>query len=289
MKGNEKESTRRKEQERKDNGRGPGQGEELQGKKDSYDDSESQKAPQEGKAVYSDSGKESADRAEEASAAYAISQIQPFSENRAPGDAFWNNQVMIHGLVKGAFRYSHTMCGESFWRCTLEVRRLSGQLDHIPFIVSERLMDTSQSYDGRYLEIQGQLRSHDRVVGSHRELQLMVFAREVWEVDEKTGLSNQTEQIQLDGFLCREPIYRATPFGREITELMLAVNRPYGKTDYIPCVCWGRNARYAGGFAVGFRLLVWGRIQSREYTKLVEGKTRKVRRVYEVSVSRMEM
>lgn len=174
----------------------------------------------------------------------------------------------------------------------LRVERLSNSYDIIPVMISERLMDVTQDYRGRYMEVQGQFRSYNRHDERKNKLVLSVFAREAGfiEVDEENmPESNQTNQVYLDGYICKEPIYRKTPLGREIADLLLAVNRPYGKSDYIPCICWGRNARYAGNFKVGDRVLVWGRIQSREYMKRLDEENVEKRVAYEVSVSKLEM
>ena len=133
-------------------------------------------------------------------------------------------------------------------------------------MVSERLLDVTQDYVGEYIEIHGQFRSYNRHEEKHNRLVLSVFAREVRFVEEEDD-SVPVNQIFLDGYICKPPVYRKTPLGIEIADLLMAVNRPYGKSDYIPCICWGRNARYASAFAVGGHVLIWGRIQSREYVK----------------------
>ena len=169
----------------------------------------------------------------------------------------------------------------------LLVRRLSDSEDRIPVMVSERLLDVTQDYTGRYIEIQGQFRSYNRHEEKRNRLVLSVFARELNFVEE-TEESVPLNQIFLDGFICKPPVYRRTPLGREIADMLLAVNRPYGKSDYIPCICWGRNARYASAFAVGGHVLLWGRIQSREYMKRTGDNETERRTAYEVSVSKLE-
>ena len=169
----------------------------------------------------------------------------------------------------------------------IRVERLSDSEDLIPVMVSERLLDVTKDYKGLKIEVVGQFRSYNRHEEKKNKLVLSVFAREIDFVDEMPE-NSKTNQIFLDGFICKPPIYRRTPLGREIADILLAVNRPYGKSDYIPCICWGRNARFAGTFQVGSRCLVWGRIQSREYVKkLGEGEMEK-RIAYEVSVSKLE-
>ena len=138
------------------------------------------------------------------------------------------------------------------------------------------------------ITVQGQFRSYNRHEERKNRLVLSVFAREIEFVDE-TPESSKTNQIYLDGFICKEPIYRKTPLGREIADLLLAVNRPYGKSDYIPCICWGRNARFASNFTVGTRCEIWGRIQSREYIKKISEEDAQKRVAYEVSVSKLEL
>jgi primosomal replication protein N len=155
-------------------------------------------------------------------------------------------------------------------------------------MISERLLDVSADYRGSLVVINGQFRSYNRHEEHKNKLVLSVFAREVEFVTEISE-TVKTNQIFLDGYVCKEPIYRKTPLGREIADLLLAVNRPYGKSDYIPCICWGRNARYASNFQVGERCLVWGRIQSREYMKKIGEDELEKRVAYEVSVSKLEI
>ena len=161
-------------------------------------------------------------------------------------------------------------------------------LDIIPLMVSERLIDVTEDYQGYYIAVNGQFRSYNRHEERKNRLVLSVFAREI-EFVESMEESARSNQIYLDGYICKEPIYRKTPLGREIADLLLAVNRPYGKSDYIPCICWGRNARFASGFAVGERCEIWGRIQSREYMKKLDEETLEKRVAYEVSVSKLEL
>ena len=167
------------------------------------------------------------------------------------------------------------------------VKRLSNSDDRIPLMISERLIDVRQDYTGEYIMVTGQFRSYNQHEEKKNRLVLSVFVREVAFVDEELD-GAKTNTILLDGYICKRPIYRKTPLGREIADLLLAVNRPYGKSDYIPCICWGRNARFASGFEVGEHVQVLGRIQSREYIKkLTEVETEK-RIAYEVSVSKLE-
>ncbi len=198
-----------------------------------------------------------------------------------------NNQVVIMGEIVGEFAFSHEIYGEGFYMVDVLVTRLSESADIIPLMVSERLLDVTKDYKGTKIMVTGQFRSYNRHEERKNKLVLSVFAREI-EFIEEVGESSKTNQIFLDGYICKEPIYRKTPLGREIADLLLAVNRPYGKSDYIPCICWGRNARFASGFEVGTRCAIWGRIQSREYVKKISETEAERRVAYEVSVSKLE-
>lgn len=199
-----------------------------------------------------------------------------------------NNQVTIMGEIVSGFSYSHEIFGEAFYMVDVRVQRLSDSFDVIPMMVSERLIDVTADYQGYFIEVNGQFRSYNRHEERKNRLVLSVFAREIVFVEEIEE-SAKTNQIFLDGYICKPPIYRKTPLGREIADLLLAVNRPYGKSDYIPCICWGRNARFASGFEVGERCQIWGRIQSREYMKKLDEVQAEKRVAYEVSVSKLEV
>ena len=198
-----------------------------------------------------------------------------------------NNKVTVIGQVVSDFTFSHEVFGEGFYMVDLAVNRLSDQEDRIPLMISERLIDVTADYRGQTLEAAGQFRSYNRHEGSKNRLVLSVFVREIRFLEEFTDYT-KTNQIFLDGYICKEPIYRKTPLGREIADLLIAVNRPYGKSDYIPCIAWGRNARYASAFEVGSRVRIWGRVQSREYTKKLSELESEKRIAYEVSVSKLE-
>lgn len=170
----------------------------------------------------------------------------------------------------------------------VRVQRLSDSSDILPLMISERLIDVTADYKGCFVAVNGQFRSYNRHEERKNKLVLSVFAREIFFVDEMEE-SAKTNQVYLDGYLCKEPIYRKTPLGREIADLLIAVNRPYGKSDYIPCICWGRNARYASNFKVGERCGIWGRIQSRDYVKKVDEEHAEKKVAYEVSVSKLEI
>lgn len=192
------------------------------------------------------------------------------------------------GEIVSDFTFSHEIYGEGFYMVDVRVERLSDSIDIIPLMVSERLLDVNGDYKGMYIMVNGQFRSYNRHEERKNKLVLSVFAREIDFVDE-IGENTKSNQIYLDGYICKEPVYRKTPLGREIADLLLAVNRPYGKSDYIPCICWGRNARYASNFEVGARCAVWGRIQSREYMKKISEEELEKRIAYEVSVSKLEL
>lgn len=198
-----------------------------------------------------------------------------------------NNQVTIMGKVATEFSFSHEVFGEGFYMGEVEVKRLSNSEDRIPLMISERLIDVTQDYTGEYIMVHGQFRSYNRHEEQKNRLVLSVFVREISFMEEEPD-GTKTNSIWLDGYICKEPIYRKTPLGREIADLLLAVNRPYGKSDYIPCICWGRNARYASGFEVGEHVQLLGRIQSREYVKRISDTETEKRVAYEVSVSKLE-
>ena len=199
-----------------------------------------------------------------------------------------NNQVSIIGKVVSGFTFSHEVFGEGFYMVELSVKRLSDSSDRIPVMISERLIDVAQDYQGEYIQVEGQFRSYNRHEEKKNRLVLSVFAREVSFVEEADD-KVRSNQIFLDGFVCKPTVYRKTPLGREIADMLIAVNRPYGKSDYIPCICWGRNARFASGVEVGSRVQIWGRIQSREYMKRLEGELTERRTAYEVSISKLEL
>ena len=190
-----------------------------------------------------------------------------------------NNQAVVAGEIISDFEFSHEVFGEGFYFVKLKVSRLSHSSDIIPLLVAERLIDVSQSHIGQFL-------SYNKHENNRNHLVLSLFVRELELIDSVEN--RKPNMIFLDGYICKEPVYRTTPLGREIADVLLAVNRAYGKSDYIPCICWGRNARYAGNLSVGSRIQLWGRIQSREYQKRV-GENNVVSRVaYEISVNKME-
>ncbi|MCD7765906.1 MAG: single-stranded DNA-binding protein [Lachnospiraceae bacterium] len=198
-----------------------------------------------------------------------------------------NNQVSIMGKIISDFSFSHEVFGEGFYMVDISVQRLSDSTDIIPVMVSERLIDVRKNYHGSIIQVFGQFHSYNRHEEKKNRLVLSVFARELNFTEDDTD-KVKSNQIFLDGYICKTPVYRRTPLGREIADMLLAVNRPYGKSDYIPCICWGRNARFASGFEVGGHVQVWGRIQSREYVKKLDEESAERRIAYEVSVSKLE-
>ena len=204
------------------------------------------------------------------------------AENR-----FENNAVVLAGEVAGTPLYSHEVYGEGFYVFDMNIPRESGNIDTVPVMVSERMCNIEDIKVGKLYEVVGQFRSYNRHEEQKNRLVLSVFVRELEFIDEELD-GAKTNSIFLDGYICKLPVYRKTPLGREIADLLLAVNRPYGKSDYIPCICWGRNARYASAFEVGGHVLIWGRIQSREYMKRIGENETEKRVAYEVSVSKLE-
>ena len=192
------------------------------------------------------------------------------------------------GEIVSEFQFSHEVFGEGFYMVELAVNRLSNYSDYIPLMISERLIDTEQDYTGQLIRVSGHFRSYNRHEEKKNRLVLSVFVRELEFLDE-IDENEKTNQIFLDGYICKEPIYRKTPLGREIADVLLAVNRSYGKSDYIPCICWGRNARFASGFTVGSHIQIVGRVQSREYVKRIDEENVEHRVAYEVSVSKVDL
>lgn len=197
-----------------------------------------------------------------------------------------HNQVEVAGKISTVFKYSHEIFGEGFYTVKLLVNRLSEAADEIPLLVSERLIDVTQDYRGTMVKACGQFRSYNKHEESRNHLILSVFVRDIEFLESMDDI--KPNQITLDGFICKQPVYRMTPLGREICDILLAVNRSYGKSDYIPCICWGRNARFAGNLEIGSRIELIGRIQSREYQKRVSENETIKRVAYEVSVNKLE-
>ena len=195
-----------------------------------------------------------------------------------------NNVATVCGVVTEEPRFSHQMYGEGFYESALTVPRLSDQVDVIPFTVSERLLADGISV-GETVTLSGQLRSYNKLTDGKSKLLLTLFVREIPEYDP----ARNPNTIDIVGYICKEPVYRMTPFKREICDLLLAVNRAYNKSDYLPCIAWGRNARFIKEAPVGSKVCVNGRIQSRNYQKTLEDGTVETRVAYEVSINRIEL
>ncbi|GAB6117322.1 single-stranded DNA-binding protein [Thermoanaerobacter brockii subsp. lactiethylicus] len=205
------------------------------------------------------------------------------------GNFLENNVVVVVGKIFTDLEYSHELYGEEFFNFILEVPRLSETKDYLPVTISNRLFEGMNLQVGTRVKIEGQLRSYNRKSPEEgkNKLILTIFARDIRVLSEDEVVKNPNE-IFLDGFICKKPVYRTTPFGREITDLLIAVNRPYNKSDYIPVIAWGRNARFSEKLEIGDRIRLWGRVQSREYQKKLDDEV--VTKVaYEVSITRMEV
>ena len=190
------------------------------------------------------------------------------------------NSVSVSGSLSG-LTLSHRIYGETFYTFWLTCARLSEKVDILPVTVSEHLLEQHPLADGAKVGVKGQLRSYNKLVDGRTRLYLTIFARELSDCEDSVN------EIELKGFLCKPPVFRVTPFGREITDLLVAVNRAYNKSDYIPCIVWGRNARYASGLEVGDKVVMSGRVQSREYEKKLETGEAVIRTAYEVSVAKI--
>ena len=207
-----------------------------------------------------------------------------------------NNYLTLVGKVTGEKSFSHEIYGERFYLFSLSIPRLSGNFDIIPVTVSERLITDEMLTEGNTLLIKGQFRSYNSYEQQKNRLILTVFAKDIVEVNEENDDENEmvkkemvTNEVILTGYICKKPIYRQTPFGREIADLLLAVNRAYNKSDYIPCIAWGRNARFCQNIEVGVQVKIVGRVQSRTYEKKFEDGTVETRVAYEVSVGSLEL
>ena len=207
-----------------------------------------------------------------------------------------NNYLTLVGKVTGEKKFSHEIYGERFYIFNLSIPRLSGNSDIIPITVSERLIKEDTLQEGKKLLIKGQFRSYNSYENEKNRLILTVFAKDIMEVEENEEEENDivrkdiiTNEVVLVGYICKKPIYRQTPFGREIADLLLAVNRAYNKSDYIPCIAWGRNARFCQNLEVGTQVKVIGRVQSRTYEKKHEDGSVETRVAYEVSIGSLEV
>ena len=200
-----------------------------------------------------------------------------------------NNNLILIGKIVSEKNYSHEIYGEKFYIFNLEVQRLSATTDIIPITISERLISNFELTIGKQVEIEGQFRSYNNYENERNRLVLTVFAKEIKEVSEEEVAEKSTNEVVLVGYICKKPIYRQTPFGREIADILLAVNRAYNKSDYIPCIAWGRNARFCENMEVGTEVRISGRVQSRNYEKKYEDGKVETRVAYEVSIASMEI
>lgn len=206
-----------------------------------------------------------------------------------------NNYLTLVGKVTGEKRFSHEIYGEKFYVFDLEIPRLSGNADVIPITVSERLITDEMLSEGKKLLVKGQFRSYNSYENEKNRLILTVFAKDIALVNEEeeenemTKKDMVTNEVVLVGYVCKKPIYRQTPFGREIADVLLAVNRAYNKSDYIPTIAWGRNARFCKSLEVGAKVKIVGRIQSRKYEKKHEDGSIENRVAYEVSIGSLEV
>lgn len=204
-----------------------------------------------------------------------------------------NNHLQLVGKVTSEKKFSHEIYGESFYIFDLEVARLSGNADIIPVTVSERLITKQDLEIGKKVVIEGQFRSYNSYENERNKLVLTVFAKDINFLEEEEDIAPSKDRVSneviLVGYICKKPIYRKTPFGREIADVLLAVNRAYNKSDYIPCICWGRNARFCQEIEVATEVKIVGRVQSRPYEKKKEDGTVETRIAYEVSVGSLEL
>ena len=202
-----------------------------------------------------------------------------------------NNHLVLIGKIISDKTFSHEIYGESFYLFNLEVPRLSGTEDIIPITISERLIANFDLTIGRKVVVEGQFRSYNSYENERNRLVLTVFAKDIIEYkeEEEEQKENKSNEVVLNGYICKKPIYRQTPFGREIADILLAVNRAYNKSDYIPCIAWGRNARFCENMEIGTEVKVVGRIQSRTYEKKFEDGRVEQRVAYEVSIGSLEV
>lgn len=198
---------------------------------------------------------------------------------------FNNNRVYLCGKVASDPVFSHEVFGEGFYEINLEVNRLSEQYDIIPVTISERLMKGVNLTVGSTIALNGQFRSYNKMLDNKSKLMLTVFVREIIE----PAVGQNCNIIELEGYLCKPPVYRMTPFKREICDVLLAVNRAYNKSDYLPCIAWGRNARFISDFDVGEKIYLIGRIQSRKYQKRLDAELTETRTAYEVSINKISI
>ena len=197
------------------------------------------------------------------------------------------NLVNLRGELDDNLEFSHEIFGEKFYNTKIKINRLSDSYDVLPITVSDRLLQDIDFENNKFVSVVGQLRSYNKNINNKNRLVLTVFAREIKQL-ESVEDSKDPNSIFLDGYICKSPVYRKTPLGREITDLLVAINRPYNKSDYIPSIVWGRNAKFAKSLKIGDRFQMWGRVQSREYEKKIDDGQVLKKVAYEVSISKIK-
>ena len=235
---------------------------------------------------------------DETSVARRENNVITRQEENSPNEKLFSkfNKVFVSGRIETELEFSHEILWEKFYRTRIRVERLSGTEDLVPIIVSDLLigkMRINSSLEGKWVEVAGQFRSHNKMGEDgrkHLELFLFVTAINIYEDEDELEEITNANLIYLDGYLCKKPVFRKTPLGRQITDILVAVNRPYGKSDYIPCIAWGRVAQWASELEIGNRVKLYGRIQSREYFKRfsTNSDAGEYRDAYEISVMRMQ-
>lgn len=201
-----------------------------------------------------------------------------------------SNYIRVIGNVSSPMEFSHEVFGEKFYEFYIDVPRLSETSDLLPVIISERLLNGINMDIGMSVLVEGQFRSYNRYEDNANKLLLRIFVRDIsiLDEDEVEELKKRPNEVFLNGYLCKTANYRTTPFGREITDMLIAVNRSYNKSDYIPCIAWGRNARYCENLEVGDHVKIWGRIQSRQYQKKHVDDENQIKTAYEISITKLE-
>lgn len=197
-----------------------------------------------------------------------------------------NNEVILAGEIVSDFQFSYEVLGEGFYLFDLKVSRNSGNFDVLPVIVSERVVNVKESAIGATVKVEGQLRSYNKHIENRSHVILTMFTQKIENLEEGKEYKNR---VKLRGFICKQPTYRQTPLGRDISDFTIAVNRPYGKSDYIPCIAWSRNAVFLSMQDVGTEIEIEGRFQSREYKKRIGEEEFEIRTAFEVSVSNLEV
>ena len=197
------------------------------------------------------------------------------------------NLVNLRGELDDNLEFSHEIFGEKFYNTKIKINRLSDSYDVLPITVSDRLLQDIDFENNKFVSVVGQLRSYNKNINNKNRLVLTVFAREIKQL-ESVEDSKDPNSIFLDGYICKSPVYRKTPLGREITDLLVAINRPYNKSDYIPSIVWGRNAKFAKSLKIGDRIQMWERVQSREYEKKIDDGQVLKKVAYEVYISKIK-